>query len=94
MFSVLTSSCERALTFLCFQPALGPELNEMGSGIGGGGRGFGGEICKYRDMNADTKTLISVDFVMPPLSLSGSRSLAGEEPQMVQGTKTVLQNIN
>ena len=41
----------------------------MGSGIGGGGRGFGGEICKYRDMNADTKTLISIDLVMPPLSL-------------------------
>ena len=28
-----------------------------------------GEICKYRDMNADTKTLISRDLVMPPLSI-------------------------
>ena len=57
MFSVLTSSCERALTFLCFQPALGPELNEMGSGIGGGGK------------FANTETFLSVDLVMPPLPL-------------------------
>ena len=55
--------------FSVSNPALGPELNEMGSGIGGGGREFGGEICKYRDMNADTKTLISRDLVMPPLSI-------------------------